>query len=162
MTDFAALYEHHARDVYRFALYLCGNPAEAEDITSETFVRAWNSSGEIWEGTAKAYLLTIARNYYRKELRRSSRNTLLEDGLQDHGPGPHALAQHKQELMRVMNGLKDLSEVDRSVLHLRVNEEWPYQQIADALGLTVVSVKVKLHRARLKLMKIRSLETSET
>ena len=39
MTDFEQLYERHARDVYRFALYLSGDRAVAEDITSETFVR---------------------------------------------------------------------------------------------------------------------------
>ena len=43
MISFHELYERHARDVYRFALFLTGNPAAAEDLTSDTFVRAWKA-----------------------------------------------------------------------------------------------------------------------
>ncbi|MGH2524381.1 MAG: sigma factor [Anaerolineales bacterium] len=50
------LYERYAQDVYRFALYLCGDPVYAEDIAAETFVRAWVTPGEIRAGTVKAYL----------------------------------------------------------------------------------------------------------
>src|SRR5438876_3724501 len=42
-VDFHDLYSRYARDVHRFALYLSGNPALADDITSETFLRAWSS-----------------------------------------------------------------------------------------------------------------------
>ena len=61
-TDFGAVYERYADDVLRFALYLTGDRAEAEEIASETFVRAWLASGEIRVETVKAYLLSIARN----------------------------------------------------------------------------------------------------
>ena len=56
MTDFAELYKKYAPDVYRFALYLSGEKSEAEDITSDTFVRAWTSSEAIRVATVKAYL----------------------------------------------------------------------------------------------------------
>ena len=62
MTDFHELYTRYARDVHRFALYLSGDAALADDITSETFVRAWNSAAPIREATVKAYLFTIVRN----------------------------------------------------------------------------------------------------
>ena len=76
MNDFEALYARHARDVFRFAIYLCGDRAKAEDITSEAFVRAWNGSGEIRAATAKTYLFTIARNCYLQSLRQSHRQQL--------------------------------------------------------------------------------------
>jgi DNA-directed RNA polymerase specialized sigma24 family protein len=41
MIDFEGLYETYDNDVYRFAFWLAGDPSEAEDITSETFIRAW-------------------------------------------------------------------------------------------------------------------------
>jgi Sigma-70 region 2 len=56
MTDFEELYERYAKDVYRFALYLSGSPAQAEDITSETFVRVFTSRDTIRTATVKAYL----------------------------------------------------------------------------------------------------------
>ncbi len=55
MTDFSALYKKYAPDVFRFALYLSGDRSQAEDITSETFVRAWTSPEPIAVATVKAY-----------------------------------------------------------------------------------------------------------
>lgn len=46
--DFGAIYERYAPDVLRFATFLTGSLTEAEDITSETFVRAWTSAGAIF------------------------------------------------------------------------------------------------------------------
>ena len=70
MVGFHDLYEQHWRDVYRFALFLSGNPVHAEDLTSETFVRAWTARGSIREATVRAYLLTITRNLHRDSRRR--------------------------------------------------------------------------------------------
>ena len=57
MTDFSTLYKKYAPDVCRFALYLSGDRGRAEDITSETSVRAWTSPESIEVATVKAYLL---------------------------------------------------------------------------------------------------------
>src|SRR5262245_59137819 len=78
MISFHELYERHARDVYRFALFLTGNPATAEDLTSETFVRAWTARGAIREASVRAYLFTITRNLWRDSQRRDRRLVPLE------------------------------------------------------------------------------------
>lgn len=53
---FHELYERHAPDIYRFAYWLSGNEADANDVTSETFVRAWIGRDQIRTETIKAYL----------------------------------------------------------------------------------------------------------
>jgi RNA polymerase sigma-70 factor, ECF subfamily len=63
--------------------------------------------------------------------------------------------EHKAELNAVMAALRLLSEVDRAALLMRVQEEMPYEEIAQTLNLPVTTVKVKVHRARLKLMQAR-------
>jgi RNA polymerase sigma-70 factor (ECF subfamily) len=155
MTDFEELYASHARNLYRFAFYLCGRHAEAEDIVSETFVRAWNTPTRIRMATAKAYLFTIARNCYLHGKRRSWRDTELDEGLRDPSPGPHATAERQEELTRVWSALRDMPEVDRCALLMRALEAMPYKDIAEALGLTVPGVKTKIHRARLRLAQFR-------
>ena len=90
MTDFNALYKKYAPDVFRFAMYLSGDRGEAEDITSETFVRAWTASGPIAMATIKGYLLTIARNLFLQELRKRSRAVPLDERIRDPHPGPAA------------------------------------------------------------------------
>jgi len=160
MTEFEALYRRYARDVHRFALYLCGERAAAEDITSETFVRAWNASGPIRAATAKAYLFTIARNCYLEGLRRAGaqagRHAELDENVPDPSARPDAAAAGRSELNRVMAALGELPEIDRTVLLLRAQEEWSYEEIAQATGLTLAAVKVKIHRARLRLAEWRA------
>ena len=71
MTDFSAMYQKYAPEVFRFALYLSGNHGEAEDIVSETFVRAWTSAEHIEMPTLRGYLFTIARNLFLQGRRKS-------------------------------------------------------------------------------------------
>jgi RNA polymerase sigma-70 factor (ECF subfamily) len=46
-ASFTELYQSHSREVYQFALYLSGDPALAEDIVSETFLRIWDSAATV-------------------------------------------------------------------------------------------------------------------
>ena len=152
MTDFSSLYRKYAQDVFRFAYFLSGNQADAEDIVSETFVRAWNAPGAIRQSTVKAYLLVIARNCYLQGLRRQGRHLPLEQDVSDPRQAPHDSAEQRAELGYVMRDLQQLPEVDRTALLLSAVEEFSYGQIAETLGLSVGAVKTRIHRARLKLV----------
>lgn len=156
MTDFHTLYQSYAPLVRRFALFLCGNPALADDITSETFVRAWTSRGKIQEATVKAYLFTIARNLFRDHLRINKRWTELEESIADPRTGVQIHAEQKEEVAALMLVLQQLSEIDRAALLMRVQEDMSYEEIAQALEITLATAKVKVHRARLKLIKARA------
>ena len=158
MSDFQALYQKYAQDLFRFALYLTGDRAEAEDIVSETFVRAWTAPGQIRQPTVKAYLLVIARNCYRQGLRRSGRLSSLSGEGQDFADprqAPYDSAEQRAELASVMEDLQRLPELDRTALLMAAVEEMPYEQIALTLGLSLGAVKTKIHRARLKLEQAR-------
>jgi len=156
MTGFSELYKKHAPDVYHFALYLSGEHGEAQDITSETFVRAWTAPEPIRMATVKGYLFTIARNLFLQGLRKKSRHVELDDQLRDPQPSPYAQAEQKEELQAVLAGLQKLPEIDRAALLMRAFDEMPYEEIARALGISLASVKVKIHRARLTLGDIRN------
>lgn len=153
--DFHGLYRRHAPEVFRFALYLSGNRQDAEDITSETFVRAWTAPGPIRMETVKGYLLTIARNLFLQGLRRRSRQVALSEDLPDPGPDPTVLAERDSELEAALARLQQLPEIDRAAMVMRAVEELPYEEIARALGISLSAVKVKIHRARLKLAALR-------
>ena len=157
MTDFNALYRKYAPDVFRFALYLSGSRADAEDITSETFVRVWTSAAPVEAATVKGYLFTIARNLFLQELRKRKPRAELDEGLLDPRANPHAQAEHKDEMHAVLAGLQRLPETDRAALLMRAMEGLPYEEIARGLKISLSSVKVKIHRARLTLAGIRNV-----
>jgi len=155
MLNFQDLYESYAADVYRFAFWFSGDSTKAEDITSETFIRAWVRRSTIRTETLKAYLFTIARNVYLEHQRKEKRHVALEDVYTDPAPGPDKLAESKLELLRVQKILQTLPEIDRAAFILRVQHELPYVEIASALGLSLASAKVKVHRVRRKLLNSR-------
>ena len=155
MLTFQDLYESYATDVYRFAHWLAGDHFEAEDITSETFVRAWTRNSTIRTETLKAYLFAIARNVFLEERRKRKREVVLTEGYRDPAPEPDEIVGSRLELQRVRVILQALPEIDRAAFVLRVQHELPYAEIARVLGLSLTATKVKVHRVRKKLLATR-------
>jgi len=151
MKDFHDLYARYAGDVHRLVTYLSGDPAMADDITSETFLRAWTSSSPIKEATVKAYLFTIARHLYFAEARQRARHDELPESMPSTAPSVEDRVEHQATLARVLKALAHLPAIDRAALLLRTRDGLSYEDIAAALELSLSSVKVKVHRARLKL-----------
>lgn len=156
-ADFHALYERHARDVFRFAFYLSGNRAQAEDIAAETFARAWTAPGSVRMATVKAWLFTIVRNLVRESARKDRGQREPEHETPDPSPSPMQSADGRIELRAVLAALQALPEDDRAALLMRAQHGLSHEEIAAALELSVVAVRVRIHRARLKLnlLKIR-------
>jgi RNA polymerase sigma-70 factor (ECF subfamily) len=152
MLNFQDLYEDYAPEVYRFVFWLARDDTEAEDITSETFVRAWVNHNRIRTETLKAYLFTIARNIFLERQRKNYRQVVLEDNLPDSTPGPDKQVESLHRLRRIKQFLNTMNEPDRIAFILRVQHELPYAEIARVLGLSLTSAKVKVHRVRKKLL----------
>lgn len=155
MTDFHELYTRYAADIYRFALFLCGNATDAEEITGETFARALTGKAPLISATVKGYLLTIARNLHLEVQRRRRRHTQLSSELADADPNIERVVDAKSELEALLAYLLTFSEVDRAALLLRADGV-AYNEIAKVLNISLASAKVKVHRLRLKLAEWRA------
>ena len=155
MTDIESLYQRYASDVRRFALFLSGDPVMADEITSDTFVAAWLARERIRQPTVKSYLFAIARNLYRDMQRRHERHTELDEQMTDDRINAQTHMEQNAEVGAVLAALRQLPELDRTALLMRALDEMPYEEIAETLGIPVASAKVKVYRARLKLMQSR-------
>jgi RNA polymerase sigma-70 factor, ECF subfamily len=154
MDPFKEIYERHYAAVYRFALFLTGDAAAADDLTSDTFLRALRNRRTIREATVRAYLLTIARNRYRDGLR--SKNQFVELDAQ-HANAEISTDERYEQQARIDHACALLANVtiaDRRALLLRVVGELSYQDIARTLGITVGAVKSRISRARLTLKRL--------
>ena len=152
MINFQDLYESYANEVFRFSLWLTGDSSEAEDITSETMIRAWTNSSKIRTKTLKAYLFTISRNIYLQQRRKKKRQAVLQDIHPDPAPGPDQQTESQSQLQRVQGILQALPECDRTAFVLRVQHELSYEEIARVLELSQSAAKVKVYRVRKKLI----------
>ncbi len=151
MTDFEEIFRRHWPDVQEFSLYLCCDRAESEDLASEVFLRAWASTKPIHLGTVNTYLFVIVRNLYRDRLRRGTRSRRLHDSYDDPCPGPDTAAADRGELERTLAAMQQLSEDERAILAMSAFAAMPHDLIAAALEISLSAVKVRIHRARLKL-----------
>jgi RNA polymerase sigma-70 factor (ECF subfamily) len=155
MIGFTELYKKYAPEVFRFALYLCANRAEAEDITAETFARIWTSSEPVVMATVKGYLFTIARHLFLQRLRKASRCDALVEDIIDPGVGPDVQVEHRDTLRLTLRALRELPETSGSALFMHAVDGMAYEEIARILNISLAAVKVKIHRARLALAGIR-------
>ena len=153
MISFQDMYRKYRPDVFRFAYWLCRNYHDAEDITSETFVRAWAGSSKLNAQTLKGYLLAIARNLWLDQLKRGKRFTTVPDAARDGNPDPEETALQVERKQAVKRALSELQSSDRHILFLRYSEELSYREIATCLGISLDTVKVTLHRAKKRLGK---------
>ena len=155
--DFASLYRQYANDVFRFAYFLSGNHAVAQDIAAETFARALTAGDRIQTATVKAYLLRIARNLFVDALRRDSRLADLtgsEDQISDPAPNPEAVTRSRMELEVTWQALATLSEGERAALLMSAVNGLSHEEIAAALECSIPAVKLRIHRARLRLRQL--------
>jgi RNA polymerase sigma-70 factor (ECF subfamily) len=138
--------------LYRLALRITMDTAEAEDVVQDTMIRAWNKRDELAEyASIEAFCLTVARNL---AIDRSERMDSRTDELTPELPAlseardPYEDLAHAEQLQLIHRLMNQLPERQRTVMQLRDVEEKSYKEIADALQMTEEQVKVTLFRAR--------------
>lgn len=140
--------------LFRLALRITFDRAEAEDIVQETMIRVWNKRDE-WNEleSVEAYCLTVARNLAidRSEKKDSQTVELTTEVEQTpDASSPYDRLVNKERLKLVHRLVGELPEKQRLIMQLRDVEGKSYKEIAAALRLTEEQVKVNLFRARQK------------
>ena len=165
--EFHELIRPHERSVYAMALSMLHNEADAEDAAQEAFLKAFRNLAN-FRGEAKfsTWLISIVLNEARSRLR-SKGNIKMESIddppedkehftpalLRDWREIPSEALERKETRLLLQHAITDLPLIYREVFVLRDVEELSVSESAEALGITVASVKVRLHRARIMLQK---------
>ena len=147
---FSYAVEHYLDTVYRAAFHAAPSPQDAEDVTQDTFVRAWeNAPSYRPQGKPMAWLLTIARNLSLMKLREKDRTEILpEEAWALPGPDDALTTEDRTVLSAAMSVLED--EEQRIVL-LHAVTGLKHREIAESLSLPLSTVLSKYHRALKKL-----------
>jgi len=153
MDDMSAIYQQHARTVYKFLLAQCHDPDLAEELTQETFYQAVRSADR-FDGGCKVsvWLCQIAKHLWYQHLRKRNREAPMpEEGIEIPLPSAEeeTLAQEgRLELLRNIHGLPADA---REVVYLRAFGGLSFREIGDVLGKTETWARVTFYRSKEKL-----------
>ena len=167
---FETLHARYEQPIRRHLLRMVRDPAAAEDLLQETFVRVWTRA-ETWDehGSPQAWLFRIATNvalnHFRSERRRKTRPLEVHTDVADEEAeaaapgwlidasslGPEALAEQIEQHRLLWQLVDELPEAKREVMRLIYDAEMDIQEAAEALGIPEGTVKSRLHHARRQL-----------
>ena len=150
--------------LFRLALRITFDRAEAEDVVQETMIRVWNKREEWTQfGSIEAYCLTVAKNLaIDRSQKKEAQNVELTPEMEEESEasGPYDQLINKERMSIIHRLINELPEKQRLIMQLRDIEGESYKEIAKILNLTEEQVKVNLFRARQK-VKQRYLEIDE-
>ncbi len=161
---FNFLLESFWNEVYRFMLKRTRNEIDAEDITIETFFKAFDKIGS-FDTTFKfkTWLITIAKNTHLDIIRKQKKSILNQTSsddenraycIVDNTPTPEDRLINEQNLAELLKNIKKLKTHHQEMIQLRFFQEKSYIEIAEAIGTPVNNVKIKLLRAKKNLAQI--------
>ena len=159
---FAKLYDIYARRIYSFVFFKVGSREEAEDITSEVFLKAWRYINEKKEVESFSGLLyKLARNcivdLYRKKSTHKEVFSVDDENEKELGDlevwetGFEKKIGDKIEVQKIVVALQKLKQEYREVVTLRYVDELEISEIAEITGKGHISIRVTLHRGLKKL-----------
>lgn len=146
------LYEACYMRVFSYAMTICGDRHLAEEITQETFFRAFSRLNSFrGESDEVTWLCAIAKNLLTDERRRQGRFGQMPEDTAARDKGVEQSAVEKDDSFRVHMALHAMEEPYREVFELRVFGELSFQQIGRIFNKTENWARVTFHRARAKL-----------
>lgn len=152
MGNFRAFYQKHRDRLFAYLMRRTGDYYLSGDILQESFTRYLEKYGEQEQNTALLY--TIARNAVVDGHRKQSRDTRLFDEQEHLHQNPESHMMVREDYRRVLAALQELEMEERDVLSLVVSSGLSYREIARITGTSEGNVKVRVHRARVKLKKM--------
>ena len=146
------MYEAYYMRVFSYAMTLTGDRPLAEDLTQETFIRAFAKQSTFrGESDEVTWLCAIARNLFADEQRRQRRGEAIPDELPDHAKSVEKKVEDRDSSFRIHMALHSLEEPWREVFELRVFGELSFREVGAIFGKTENWARVTYHRARLRL-----------
>lgn len=122
------------------------------DIMQESFTRLLKNYGPSMHNSS--LLFKIARNAFIDHTRKTNCNDTLAETIQDLSTDTERLMMIRQEYQSTLSAIQQLERTEREILALASDGDFSYREIAGIIGISEGNVRVKVHRARIKLKKI--------
>lgn len=148
---FGKLYDMYVDRVYRHVYYRVGNVADAEDLTQQVFLKAWQAIGRYRKAASPfiAWLITISHNLVVDFYRTRKDKVYLDAEVvaSDLASGPERVTEAHFEQQRLRRAIQKLHGEQQQVVLLRFIEGFGYEEIAALMGKREGTIRVIQHRA---------------
>ena len=145
---FEKLAREYSTDLYRYAMWICGNDALSKDLVQETFLRAWKAIDSLQsEKAAKSWLITILRREYARTFERKVPPLTDIDGVVI-ADEDELDPEEKLERRLLRKGMESLPKKYREPILLQVVMGYSCKEISEQLGVSKSAVMTQLFRAR--------------
>ncbi|MCK4503283.1 MAG: RNA polymerase sigma factor [Desulfuromonadales bacterium] len=152
MDMFQIFYTAHRDRLFGYLLRKSGNYHLAADIVQESFTRYLEQYAE--KEHNPALLFTIGRNLLFDHIRKNRSTVSYEDDDHGHAIDQEHILQIREEARLVFTALQQMTDDERDILSLLASSGLSYREIAQVTGNSEANIKVKIHRARIKLKQI--------
>ena len=148
-AQYTEFFSEHRDTLYRIALNICGDSAEAEDIVQDLFERVWRARDKVFESAyPRAYICRMAHNLAidRERTRIRRKTFIINEEITLHSNDTSAELTDITSITQ--RAIAALPEKQRLAIHLRDIEGYEIEEIAEATGCDCNSVRMNLSRAR--------------
>lgn len=151
MEEFGTFFKKQQEKLLSYLMRMTGDYHLSMDLMQESFTRYLEKYADSTRNVSLLY--TIARNSFLDFKRKSGRLVSLDQDYEDNSVSQDYSFQIKQEYARVLTAMKNLEEDEREILALVLSGDLNYKEIAALTKTSEANVKVKVHRARIKIKK---------
>lgn len=148
---FGELYQRHLKQIYRYIYYKLGNPTEAEDLTEQTFLKAWEAIERFREQGVpfSAWLFRLAHNLVIDYHRTRHEALPLDEAIdaEDRQPGPEHMAEVRLDVDTLQKAIARLTPEQQQVIILRFIQGLSHSEVATIMGKNEGAIRGLQHRA---------------
>lgn len=154
-TTFGQVYKEHAKPIWNFIYFKCGDTARADDLIQEAFIKLWQNCSKVSQEKAKSFLYTVSNRMFLNEVAHHKvvlRHAKLHAN-KVNSESPEFLLEEQQFHEKLQKAIANLTEAQRTVFLMNRIEGKKYHEMADILGLSVKAIEKRMSLALSSLRK---------
>jgi RNA polymerase sigma-70 factor (ECF subfamily) len=146
---FNRLYESYGKPVWRFIYYKCGDPAQADDLVQDAFIKLWQNCAKVTKEKAKSFLYTVCNNAFLNEV--AHKKVVLKHAKRQpdktNYQSPEFVMEENEFHEKLKKSIENLTEAQRTAFLLNRIEGKKYAEIAEMLNISVKAVEKRMSQA---------------
>jgi len=148
-TVYSEVYATHAKAIWNYIFFKCGNQDEADDLVQEAFIKLWQNCAKVPKEKAKSFLYTVVNNTFLNVVAHKKVILKHQKQYQHHNneQSPQYIMEENEFKEKLQNAISNLTEGQRTAFLLNRIEGKKYREIAEILEISIKAVEKRMSLA---------------